>query len=305
MRFDKLDLNLLVAFDALIERRSVSVAANDLCLSQSAMSGALNRLREYFEDDLLVQSGRSMLPTPRAIELAKPVREALLFVRGNITTPQQFDAATSERCFSVVGSDYAQQILLAEAIGEIANEAPSITFKITNPDKACVDRFNRGEIDIFITIESSSLGLFDTHPRSLLFEDEEVAICWDGNETCRHGVTLEAFNNLGHVTVNFGPDRVPAVSEMIFEDKGIARKIEVTVPTFSCLPGALLGTQRIATMHRRHANFFARHMPIKVFPLPFEMPKVREMMVWHASHNNDAGLKWLRGKFQSIADRLD
>src|SRR5687767_5141559 len=107
MRFERLDLNLLVALDVLIEERSVSVAANRLFLSQPALSGALNRLREYFNDELLVQSGRQMILTPKAEELRAPVREALMFIRSRITTPSDFDPATAQRKFILVASDYA------------------------------------------------------------------------------------------------------------------------------------------------------------------------------------------------------
>src|SRR4051812_4555036 len=104
MRFERLDLNLLVAFDALIEDRSVSMAAKRLFLSQPALSGALNRLRDFFGDELLVPSGRQMIPTPKAEELRGPVREALMLIRSRITTPSTFDPATADRLFSLAAS---------------------------------------------------------------------------------------------------------------------------------------------------------------------------------------------------------
>ncbi|MGD4540209.1 LysR family transcriptional regulator, partial [Xanthomonas citri pv. citri] len=106
MRFERLDLNLLVALDVLIAERSVSAAAKRLHLSQPAVSGALNRLREFFRDDLLVQVGRQMVLTPKADELADPVRDALLLIRTRITQPAGFDPATAEREFTIVASDY-------------------------------------------------------------------------------------------------------------------------------------------------------------------------------------------------------
>lgn len=304
MRFDRLDLNLLVALDTLINRCNVSLAAKDLCLSQSAMSGALNRLRDYFEDDLLVQSGRKMLLTPRGRELAQPVREALLFVRRNITTSQRFDPATSERCFHIVGSDYVHQILLADAIRDIAHEAPHVAFRVSSPDRAVVEKFGRGEVDLFISVDSPVTGLLDEHPSTVLFEDEEMAVCWQENEACRDGLTLEAFANLGHVAVNFGPDQAPAASELIFERNRIVRKIEVVLPSFSYIPITIIGTQRIATMHGRQARYFARFLPIKVMPIPLEIPKIREVAIWNAAHGNDAGLQWLRERLVQAAAPL-
>jgi LysR family transcriptional regulator, nod-box dependent transcriptional activator len=106
MRFERLDLNLLVVLDELIQEKSVSAVARRLNLSQPAISGSLNRLREYFGDDLLVPSGRTMLLTPKAEELREPVRDALMLIRTRITTPTAFDPATAERRFVLTASDY-------------------------------------------------------------------------------------------------------------------------------------------------------------------------------------------------------
>jgi DNA-binding transcriptional LysR family regulator len=304
MRFDKLDLNLLVALDTLIERCNVSRAAQDLCLSQSAMSGALNRLREYFDDELLVQSGRKMLLTPRAKELSKPVREALIFVRRNITTLPRFDPTISERCFKIIASDYAHQVLVAELLRQTAREAPRITFKIESPDFSTVERFERGEFDLMIAVDSPFLETQVKHPQMTLFEDEEVVICCSENEVCRDGITAEEFSQLGHVVVNFGPTRSPAVAEAIYERERIERNVEVVLPSFSHLPAAVVGTQRLATMHRRQAIYFAKLLPIKILPMPLPMPKVREIAIWHKSYSNDPGLIWLRERIMTVREGI-
>ena len=134
MRFDRLDLNLLVAFDVLGHEQNVSAAARTLNLSQSAVSGALNRLRDYFGDELLVPSGRRMILTPKAQQLVEPVRQALLMIRSNITTPANFDPASTERRFVIVASDYAYNVFLAEALKVAGREAPGASFDVIPPD---------------------------------------------------------------------------------------------------------------------------------------------------------------------------
>jgi DNA-binding transcriptional LysR family regulator len=124
MRFERLDLNLLVALDSLIEEKSVTAAADAQHLTQSAMSAALNRLREYFQDSLLVPAGRKMILTPKAEELAGPVREVLMLIRSTVATPLHFDPQTSDRRFYVVSSDYVYAVLLAEALKCASREAP-------------------------------------------------------------------------------------------------------------------------------------------------------------------------------------
>ncbi|WP_219894253.1 LysR family transcriptional regulator [Aquisediminimonas profunda] len=305
MRFDRLDLNLLVALDTLIERGNVSLAAEDLCLSQSAMSGALKRLREYFGDELLIPNGRAMVLTPKAKQLAHPVREALLYVRYHITTPGKFNPSTSDRCFQIVGTDYSHQLILANVISQIAKEAPDISFAIHAPDSQMVELFNRGEIDLFISAQHPMLNIGKEHKKIDLFTDEEVVICWDENPLCDSDLNTESFSALGHAVTNFGPNRHPAISEMVFEQLNIERRIEVTVSSFSSLPLAIIGTQRIATMHRRQAEYFARLQPIKILALPFPMPPVQLVAHWHIIRAADDGLSWLLAHIMSAVEKLD
>lgn len=291
MRFDRLDLNLLVAFDALIEERSVSVAAKRLFLSQPALSGALNKLREFFGDELLVASGRQMIPTPRAEELRGPVREALMLIRSRITTPKQFDPATAERQFAIVASDYAFDVFLADTIVKASRIAPGVSFELISTGRAALDRLERGEIDLLITISDF---LLDSHPRQPLFEDEHAVVCWAGSKHAA-GITEESFFEAGHVVAMFGPERHPAFTETYFAQQGHSRKIELRMPTFASLAQAVIGTDRLATMYRRHAEYFAAILPVVVHRPPFFMPRIREDAQWHSARGGDQGLQWLLG----------
>lgn len=291
MRFERLDLNLLVALDALIEDRSVSVAARRLFLSQPALSGALNRLREFFGDELLVPSGRQMILTPKAEELRGPVREALMLIRSRITTPLAFDPATAQRQFSIVTSDYAYHVLVAAVMREAAKVAPFVSFELAATDKNASDRLERGEVDLFITL---STHMHEGHPHEPLFEDDHAVIsCADGAH--RDGLTAEAFLSASHAVAYFGPDRHPAFTETYFQQRGVTRRIDVRVPNFAGLPEAIVGTDRLATMYRRHAEYFAGFLPLKLHQPPFPLPHVVEEMQWHTLKNNDQGVKWLLG----------
>src|SRR5215472_18123748 len=116
MHFRQLDLNLLVALDALLMERNITEAGRRLHVTQSAMSGSLGRLREYFGDELLVQIGRKMVPTPLAETLAEPVREILLKVKATVDARPGFDPATSTRRFSLMMSDYVSTVLMNEVV---------------------------------------------------------------------------------------------------------------------------------------------------------------------------------------------
>ena len=140
MRFDGLDLNLLVALEALVEERSGSAAARRLHLTQPAVTGALNRLRDYFQDDLLVLHGRKMLPTPTATSLYGPITRTLLQIRGEITRAGSFDPATAERHFLIVASDYAYSIALADLFAWAGTAAPGVSFELIQPSSQAAER---------------------------------------------------------------------------------------------------------------------------------------------------------------------
>lgn len=300
MHFQRLDLNLLVALDALIEERSVSMAARRLFLSQPALSGALNRLRDYFGDDLLVPSGRQMILTAKAEELRQPVREALMLIRTKITTPVGFDPATAERQFSIIASDYAFNVLLADVFQTAATIAPGLSFDLIPTDRSAPERIERGESDLFLTI---SPHMIEGHPRRSLWEDAHAVICWSGG---RHHESLgvEGFLNAGHAVAYFGAERLPAFTETHFAQLGINRKIDMRLPNFSSLPQAVVGTDRLATMYRRHAEFFARFLPLTIHEPPLPLPTIAEEVQWHSVRGKDEGLQWLIGLITSHAVKL-
>ncbi len=300
MRFHRLDLNLLVALDVLIEERSVSVAARRLFLSQSAASAALNRLREYFDDDLLALSGRQMILTAKAEELREPVREALLLIQTKITTPAIFDPATADRKFSIIASDYAFNVLLADAFRKAIEIAPGLSFDWYPTDRLATERLERGECDLYLTLDTHML---DGHPRRPLWQDEHAVICWSGSKH-RNSLSDAAFRTAPHVVVYFGSERFPAFTETLFNQMGIDRHIQMRLPNFSALPQAIIGTDFLATMYRRHAEYFASFLPLTIHQPPFALPNIVEELQWHRSRENDHGLQWLINLFSEQAAGL-
>jgi LysR family transcriptional regulator, nod-box dependent transcriptional activator len=300
MRYERLDLNLLVALDALIEDRSVSSAARRLCLSQPALSGALNRLRDFFGDDLLVQSGRQMMLTRKAEELRGPVREALMLIKAKITTPLVFDPSTAVRQFNIVASDYAFSVLVSQVIAEAAQIAPGLSFEVEPPGTRASERFERGEADLMLTISSY---VQEGHPHVPLYTDEHAVISWSEGAH-KEGLTPKSFFSAGHVVAFFGRERHPAFTETYFTQQGINRKIEVRLPSFSALPRAVVGTDRLATMYRRHAEHFAGFLPITIHEPPVFLPTIQEEVQWHDLRSGDAGLKWLVELVRSHGRRM-
>lgn len=290
MRFGRLDLNLLVALDALLTERSVSLAAEKLCLSQSATSSALGRLRDYFGDELLVVKGRNMALTVRAEELIEPVRSVLEQIRSTITVAPPFDPATAERNIGIMASDYITQVLLCEVIAQIERDAPGLRFEIQPMGDSPHDLLERGYLDLLVTIDYA---VSTDHPSQLLFEEDYVVIGWDANPAMSRPMTRDLYFELGHVTARFGKARVAAFDDWFVRRQKQQRRVEVIAPTFLSLAGLVANTNRIATVHRRMAEMFVRSFPIVMRETPFAIPPIREVVQWHISNGNDAALRWV------------
>lgn len=302
MRFGRLDLNLLVALDALLTEKSVSLAADRLCLSQSATSSALGRLREYFGDDLLVVKGRQMILTPRAEELIEPVRAVLEQIRTTVAVAPPFDPATADRQVRIMASDYSTQVLLTEALAQIAHEAPHMRFEIQPMHDKPIEALERGYIDLLLTI---NYAVSTDHPSQILFEDDYVVVGWAGNPAMDQPMTRDAYFALGHVTARFGKARVPAFDDWFMRRQKQPRRVEVVAPTFLSLPGLVVNTMRIATLHRRMAEMVVQTAPLVIRELPFDIPPIRETIQWHITNNNDNALRWVVDKLAAVASKQD
>ncbi|MES2943281.1 MAG: LysR family transcriptional regulator [Pseudomonadota bacterium] len=297
MRLDRFDLNLLIVLDALLEERNVTKAALRLHIGQSAASGCLARLREYFGDELLVLVGRQLVPTPLAESLVEPVRDALMMARAAIARKPGFDPATVERRFLVSASDYVTTVLMAEVVRRVAELAPGIVIDIRNPQPDVFDIFERGNIDLLVMPEQY-MSRFTT-TKTKLFEDSQVCVVWTGNPLVGETLSFDEYMQLGHVTINLGDERSLAFEEWFLPSYGKQRRIEVSVDNFSVLPLVVVGTRRIATLHRKQAEFVARLFPLRLIATPFEMPPVVELMSWPRHLENDPTHQWLR---QLISD---
>ena len=299
MRFKGLDLNLLVAFDALMTTRSVSRSAERLNLSQPAMSAALARLREFFGDELLVLQGKRMHPTAFADELMPQVRESLQGLEAMLARTPNFDPATSQRSFRIVTSDYVLASLIVPLVAQLAEEAPGIRIDCQLPYPNTVHELDEGKIDLTITPDYVIGG---NHPSYVLYQEPQLVAGWSGNPVLAGGrISEEAFFEAGHVAVVLGSGGVSSYADRQLELMGRKRKIQATAAFFTAVPWLLERTMRLAVMHSRLAQQLEGRFAIATAPLPFEMPAMNQMLSYHAGRKDDAGLSWLRARIERIA----
>lgn len=290
MRFKGFDLNLLVALDALVEERSVSRAAERLNLSQPAMSAALARLRQFFGDPLLVAQGKRMIPTAQALALHRDLGPVIGRLDALIARSTAFDPLTSTRTFRICASDYLVAVLFPGVIAELTQLAPSIGLDIVPPSQAAQTDLERGEIDLLLTPQEHCI---PGHPTALLFEEAHVVAGWSGNPAFAAPITREAFLAAGHVAVRVGQGARASFAESQLAALTAERRIEITAASFTSVPDLLVGTGRLAVMHRRLAQVMARRLPIVWQDMPFPFPVMHQMMQVNQARQDDRGLAWL------------
>jgi LysR family transcriptional regulator, nod-box dependent transcriptional activator len=298
MRFNKLDLNLLVALDALLTERNITRAAERLHLSQSAMSNALSRLREYFEDELLVQVGRKMEPTPRAQSLQEAVRDVLLRIDTSIAAVPQFDSTSSDREFVLFVSDYTRATLLPHALAQMARQRSTVRLKFLPQVASPARSLERGEADLLVIPKAYCS---PDHPAEVILEEEHVCVVWNQSSAARAGLSFDRYAEAGHVVMVPAESSQPAFEGWFVQRFGLSRRIAVTGYSFAVLPYLVVGTELVATVHARLARSLVASLPITILPVPLPVPQLEQAMQWHKYRATDPGLIWLRQLLKDAA----
>jgi DNA-binding transcriptional LysR family regulator len=302
MRLRRLDLNLLVALDALLATRSVTAAASRLHVTQPSMSGSLARLREHFADALLVQVGRRMELTPLGEVLLEPVREALQKVEAAVSLRPDFDPATATRRFAICASEATVLALLVEVLQEIERQAPGVSVELLPAEPARMGQMlDARELDFLFAGDNM---LLPAHPRALALRDEFVCVVWTGNKRIRSKLSMDQYLAHGHAVTRYGLERRPGFEEYTLQRLGIHRRVVVSCTTPALLGPLVVGTQRIATMPSRLARQQALVLPLKLFEPPLELPPLEIHMQWHRTREHDGATTWLRELVPVVSRRL-
>jgi LysR family transcriptional regulator, nod-box dependent transcriptional activator len=300
MKLGAMDLNLLVALDALLSERSVTRAAARVGLSQPGMSNALARLRRVLGDPLLVRDGAALVPTPRAEALAGPVREALELIRGAVEEPAGFDPARDRRTFRVSCSDYSVLMLIGPLVRDLAAAAPGLAVEVLPRLPDAGQALDRGEVDLVVE-PPEIMGRSDL-PGLRLWEDRWMCCLWEGNAKVGERLDLERYTELGHLIYSMGATGQPvALPDLHLAQLGVRRRIEVSVESFLLAPFLLQGTELVTLVPARAEAFLRRTGAIRILEPPVEFPLLVEMLWWHPRATADDAHTWLRERIREVA----
>jgi LysR family nod box-dependent transcriptional activator len=297
MRFRNLDLNLLAALDVLLRLRNVSRAADEMFITQSAMSNALGRLRDYFDDPLLIQVGRGMELSPLASSLEQPLRDIIVRIEAAVLIAPTFDPAHSTRKVAMIVSDYSLQTIIPPFLRRVAAGAPGVHIDFKAQQNFPHLLLERGEADLLI---APSMLCSPNHPVEALFEDPICCVVDAAGPFSRGGMSRADFLDAGHV-VMVPPSGGESYAYRACREGGIDFRIEVSTFSFSSIPALVEGTPRVALLQRSLAQRMSRLGGISIIESPIDIPPLEQSVQWHDYRTRDPALVWLREHLHASA----
>lgn len=301
MHFAALDLNLLKVFDAVIETRSASRAAEALGLSQSAVSHGLARLREQLSDPLFVREAGRLEPTARARRLAEPIRDALLSAARAFSSIEEFDPTLEHRVFDVAASDSIQAALFGKLLRRLAPPELRVVIRLRGLDQdAMLRALDAGEIDLAVGFLPK---VRRWHEREVLYDESHVCLFDPRLVNLSAPISLDDFVAWPHVVPSLRGELTSFVDEALAQ-RGIYRRVIASTAEFVTIPMMLKAAPLIATLPSRIARFCCNAAALAASPLPFEGPRYDVSMVWNQRDSASAANAWLRERMRQVAREM-
>jgi DNA-binding transcriptional LysR family regulator len=291
------DLNLLVALDALLQERNVTRAGRRVGLSQPAMSAALSRLRRIFGDELLVRVKREYHLSPLGRELADPLRSLVTQMEEMLERRAAFDPATEHRAFTIGASDYATWLLLHPLLQELNARAPNVTLHVYPLQPDLSSMLEPGGVDVLIL---PIRDLVD-YPCEPLFPEKWLCAVCETNTQVGDELTKELFQDLPHLGYVIGNQAVPSLAERHLDEIGVVRSVEVTTESFIVAPFLVRRTRYITTLPGRLAHRLADAAGVRILDCPYEIPGFVEAAYWNPINTSDPGHWWFRKILREVA----
>lgn len=291
MDIRQIDLNLLPVLDALLRHRSVSLAARELDLSQSATSAALARLRRVLDDPLFARTGRGLMPTPRAASLAEPVAELLDGIRSRVLQGAAFDEATARRSFRLMLTDVGAYVLWPRILRAVRERAPGVRLEM----RGCAPADLAGALtDARIDL---AIGAFPHLPASLyqrrLFDRRYVCLVGERHPLVGRRLSLHDLAAMPQIVVQMASGMQQKVDDALARH-GLRRDHVLEMPSYLMVPPLLDGGDYAVVLPGQLADEYVRSGGYHVLDLPLRLPMSTIRLYWHARCHADAGNVWLR-----------
>lgn len=292
------DLNLLKTFLAIWEHRSLTVAAERLHLSQPAVSHALRRLRDVFDDPLFVRTATSMEPTDAAVRLYEPIEHALVIIHGALMMYSQFEPQAASRTFRISMSDMSQLYVLPTLMEVLARQAPNVRLEIHQlPIEQLCMALRKGIIDIALgyLVEPSEECIYES-----LLDDEFICLLRKGHPVPGNELSLEELRGLRYVCVSSNITGHGLTADAAFRKAEIQRDIALKVPNFTIAPEIVATTDLALVLPRAIALRINRNRGYRLLRLPIELPSISVGLYCHSRFSSDTGIAWLRGVLMEV-----
>lgn len=268
----RLDLNLLLVFDALYRSASVVVAADELALSPSAFSHALARLRVSLADDLFIRAGNSMTPTPLARGLANPVAQALNLLSDGLGASEVFDPSTSHQAFTFAATDYTLYAVLTPLVARLEQSAPNVTVNVVYLNKQeCRDQLREGRVHFAIDARHTAHDESDEFEVLELFTDTYVVAYRKGHPRLKQGLSVTQYMAERHIAALPWND-TESVIDAALKRQGHCREVVVTLPSIFAAAHMLAVSDYLFTLPQKAATLFSKVTAIVVCATPFDVP---------------------------------
>jgi len=311
MNVSRIDLNLLVYLDVLLRERNVTRAAEELGISQPAMSNSLRRLRDLFDDPVLVRTSDGMTPTDRALELQPLVRTVLAAAEQAVLPKTDFNPAESSRIFRIMASDYSEATCLPVLLNRLRKQAPNIRLDIMTPSDVSFHDVERGKVDLVIN-------RFDTLPQSfhqIRLWDDSFSCVVSANNPIIENWSLDTYLMGKHVWVSktgmgvgvgMSPDDVQRLGWVDEALSKIGAKREIALFTRHYQAALLLGEQEdlIVTLPSKAAAQAKTNSRVVILDPPFEIPRMQLKMVWSPLLQHDPGHRWMRQLIKAVSEEV-
>ena len=289
VKWGAFDLNLLVVFDAVMRERNVTRAGQQLGLSQPALSHALARLRHMLKDELFVRTPKGMIPTPRADQLAMPIRQALEDLQHSLE-PAKFDPSKATRTFQLAVDNYAAIVLVGPLVSRIRKIAPGVMLDFRPRGTLDLpDMLDRDEIDLAIGTLPEQGERFSRQP---LLQDEFVVVLRKNHPAAEGKWSIEKFAALSHLEISSTQDPLDVVDQPLGRRK-LVRQVGLRAPFLSAVR-ILIASDMVSIFRRRVAEELIRYRPLVMRPLPYPSSTHETSMIWHRRFDHQPAHRWLR-----------